>query len=94
MQDPKDNLDKKTLRRRLQVDLTMLEADHMKNERKLEEMRAEQVRLKRKKEQLEMEISAGDLEVKKIEGDQLMLFGEIRKLRKKINAICTTSGSS
>jgi predicted nucleic acid-binding Zn-ribbon protein len=87
MQDPKDNLDKKTLRRRLQVDLTMLESDHMKNERKLEELRAEQVRLKRKKEQLEMEIAEGDLEVKKIEGDQAMIFGEIRKLRKKINAL-------
>ena len=79
--------DKRAKVHRIQTDLAILDADYRKNERNLEDIKLRLKGDKHKRDALVMEIEDGEKETRKLEGEQMMLEAEIRKLRKKMNLL-------
>jgi hypothetical protein len=78
---------KEALRRRLQTDLVMLEADLKKKMRKMEEIEAEKKNIKKNLAAFEMAYAVKVRDQKKAEQEQFVLNNEIISLKKKINTL-------
>jgi len=92
MQDPNQSTaapeqDKRAQVHRIQADLAILDADYRKNERSLEDIKLKLKGDKHKRDELGVEIEEEEKESRKLEGEQMMLIAEIRKLRKKMNLL-------
>lgn len=92
MQDPNQlstdpAQDKKAQVHRIQADLAILDADSGKNERNIEDLKLRLKKDKHKRDELGVEIEEDEREIRKLEGEQMMVMAEIRKLRKKINLL-------
>ena len=79
--------EKEAKRHRIQMDMVMKEGDFKKGERKKAELEIEIRQIKQKKSQLEFELMAKEREMGKIQGDQSMLFAEIKKLKNQLNQL-------
>lgn len=79
--------EKEAKRHRIQMDMVMKEGDFKKGERKKVELEIEIRQIKQKKSQLEFELVAKEREMGKIQGDQSMLFAEIKKLKNELNLL-------
>ena len=92
MQDPNQSSadpaqDKRAQIHRIQADLAILDADSGKNERTIEDLKLKLRKDKHKKDELVVEIEEAESELRKLEGEQMMVMVEIRKLRKKMNLL-------
>lgn len=93
MQDPNQTTsgdpvqDKRAKIHRIQTDLAILDADSGKNERNIEDLGLKLRTDKHKRDALEVEIEEGEIALRKLEGEQMILVAEIRKLRKKMNLL-------
>jgi chromosome segregation ATPase len=79
--------DKRAKIHRIQTDLAIIDADLNKIERTIEEIKLKLKGDKHKKDELELEIGEEETQLNKLEGEQMMLIVEIRKLRKKMNLL-------
>lgn len=84
--NPKDP-EKEARKHRIQMDMVMKEGDFKKGERKKIELEIEIRQIKQKKSQLEFELMTKEREMGKIQGDQSMLFAEIKKLKNQLNQL-------
>jgi hypothetical protein len=84
--NPKDP-EKEAKRHRIQMDMVMKEGDFKKGERKKIELEIEIRQIKQKKSQLEFELMSKEREMGKMQGDQSMLFAEIKKLKNQLNQL-------
>lgn len=91
MQDPNQNIEKKAQIHRIQSDLAILDSDLMKVERTLEELNARLRGNKHKKDQLELDIEEDEKERRKLEGEQMILVVEIKKLKRKMNLLTVST---
>ena len=93
MQDPNQTSsgdpaqEKKAKIHRIQTDLAILDSDLNKVERTLEELKLKLKKDKHIEEQAGLEIGEEEIQIKKLEGEQMTLVAEIRKLRKKMNLL-------
>jgi chromosome segregation ATPase len=93
MQDPNQapaagtEQDKRAKVHRIQTDLAILDADLNKVERIIEDLKLKLKKDRHEKDELGVEIEEEDMELRKLEGEQMMLTAEIRKLRKKMNLL-------
>lgn len=79
--------DKRAKVHRIQTDLAILDSDLMKNERSIEDLKLILKKDKHEKDRLEVEIEESEKQLRKLEGDNMIMITEIRKLRKKMNLL-------
>ena len=65
----------------------MKDGDYKKNERKKMEVEIEIRQLKQKRVQLDSEIMAKERDLNGLHGNQLVLLGEIKKLKNELNIL-------
>lgn len=70
---------------RLQMDIMLKDADYKKNERKKADLDIAIRDLKKKKQQIEMEMFQKENELKKLVVTQVQLFNDIKKLKSALN---------
>ena len=74
-------------RHRIQMEMVMKDGDYKKNERKKMEVEIEIRQLKQKRVQLDSEIMAKERDLNGLHGNQLVLLGEIKKLKNELNIL-------
>lgn len=72
---------------RIQMEIVMKDGDYKKNERKKMEVEIEIRQLKQKRAQLDSEIMAKERDLNGLHGNQLVLLGEIKKLKNELNLL-------
>jgi len=72
---------------RIQMEIVMKDGDYKKNERKKMEVEIEIRQLKQKRVQLDSEIMAKERDLNGLHGNQLVLLGEIKKLKNELNIL-------
>ncbi len=87
MQDPSQNQNRNTQIRNDNMELIMLQSDLHKNERSLEGLNMDLVRLKRLRDRVAVDMAEKEENIKKLQNEKMRLDEDIKRIKHKINLL-------